>query len=128
MRFYLVQAHPDRGPEPYSDAEGFAHFGAAWPEVRGEELAPDGSGRTLAEVAPLRTFWLYWGSRVLTAVRMPEDSTDADVRSHAIENEERVPIGHLRHETPAEFRGRLARAVVRTFADETTQADAAGGR
>ena len=49
MRFYLVQAHPDREPEPYSDAEGFAHFGAAWPEVRGEELAPDGSDRTLAE-------------------------------------------------------------------------------
>ena len=50
MQFYLVQAHPDREPEPYSDAEGFAHFGAAWPEVRGEELAPDGSGRTLAEL------------------------------------------------------------------------------
>ncbi len=61
------------------------------------------------------TFWLYSGSRVLTAVRLPADSTDQQVRQKAIDSELRVPIGHIQGEAPFEFRNRLHRATVRTF-------------
>ena len=59
-----------------------------------------------------RTFWLYFGTRVLTGVRMPEGSSYDAVRRHAIENEQSVPIGHRAGETPFDFRAKLARARV----------------
>jgi hypothetical protein len=63
----------------------------------------------------METFWLYYGSRLLTSVRMPIGSTDPQVIAQAIENHENVPIGHEQGEAPFEFRNRLRLASVRTY-------------
>lgn len=64
----------------------------------------------------MRTYWLYQGTRVLTAVRLPEGATDEQVRRKALDNEAVLPVGHHnRSEAPFEFANRLHRATVRTF-------------
>lgn len=65
-----------------------------------------------------RTFWLYFGERILTAVRLPEDASDIEVIAHAIDQERRFPVNHHRPETPAQFESKLSRATVRTFEGE----------
>lgn len=64
----------------------------------------------------MRTYWLYQGKSVLTAVRLPEGATDQQVILKALDNEEVLPVGHHnRNEAPFEFKNRLHRATVRTF-------------
>lgn len=64
----------------------------------------------------MQTYWLYFGERVLTAVRLPEGSSKNDVIRHALESEEVCPIGHhAGREAPFEFKNRLHLATVKTF-------------
>lgn len=65
----------------------------------------------------MRTAWLYCGNQVLTAVRVEDDASDAEVIRKAIESEERVPLAHLNFDmmAPFELKARLRRAEVRYF-------------
>lgn len=63
----------------------------------------------------IQTYWLYFGTRVLTAVRLPIGTSDNEVLARAIDNEFRCPIGHKAHEAPFEFQNRLHNAEVRVF-------------
>jgi len=65
---------------------------------------------------PIVSYWLYYGKRVLTAVRLPEGTSDQDVRRKAIDDEERCPLGHLSgREAPIEFRTKLHNSTIRRF-------------
>ncbi len=64
------------------------------------------------------TYWLYHGTRVLTAVRMPEGTSDHMVKQKALDDQEKCPgaFGGP-NETPYSFRTRLQYATVRRFED-----------
>ena len=66
-------------------------------------------------LAPVITFWLYFNGQPISAVRMPSDTSDQDVRGHARDLEDRCPGG--RSMAPFEFRNMLNRSDVRTFDD-----------
>ena len=38
-----------------------------------------------------KTFWLYYGKKLITGVRMPADATDDEIRQHALDNERIIP-------------------------------------
>lgn len=40
-----------------------------------------------------KTFWLYFGQIIVTSVRMPINSTDSEVKNHAIENAKILTAG-----------------------------------
>lgn len=44
----------------------------------------------------MRTYWLYRGDEVLTAVRAPEGSDDNHVRYLAAASHQRIPLSHPR--------------------------------
>ena len=63
-----------------------------------------------------KTFWLYHGERVLTAVRLKEGASDQEAIRRALYWHEKNPcIGPAQQETPAEFKNKLHHAEVRTF-------------
>lgn len=64
----------------------------------------------------MKTYWLYYGGRLLTGVRFREDATRDEVVAHALEQHEKGPtIGpRLGEEAPFEFANRLRRANVIT--------------
>ena len=62
------------------------------------------------------TYWLYYGSRVLTAGRLPVGASEDMVRARAIEIDEAMPlVSNLPYEAPFEFRHKLHYASVRRF-------------
>ena len=63
--------------------------------------------------AELKTFWLYSGTRVLTGVRMPAESTDHQVIQKALDDAYACPgVFGDPLETPCEFQQRLHNATV----------------
>lgn len=60
------------------------------------------------------TYWLYYGSKILTAVR-GDGLSDAKVREIAMEQHDRMPLNSPSECTPSEFRSMLARAEIKTF-------------
>lgn len=64
------------------------------------------------------TYWLYYGTRVLTAIRMPEGATDHEIIQKALDDQEKCPGAFgAQHETPGAFRTRLHYAKIRRFED-----------
>lgn len=59
------------------------------------------------------TYWLYWGDKILTAVRGSKGLSDTEVRAIAIEQHNRVPL-HT-EVAPVEFRSMLSRSEVVTY-------------
>lgn len=59
----------------------------------------------------MMTYWLYYGTRVLTAVRLPAGAADADVRMAAVQWHDRVPLCYPDF-APFEWRLMLQRADV----------------
>ena len=61
----------------------------------------------------MQIFDLYWGSRLLTSVIMPKDSSDEQVRAKALKLHGMAPtISLIYGEMPFEFEFRLRRAKV----------------
>jgi hypothetical protein len=62
------------------------------------------------------TYWLYYGQRVLTAVRAQEGKSHDEVRAIAIDAHNRVPLSSSSLEcSPVEFRSMLFASTVKTF-------------
>jgi len=61
------------------------------------------------------TYWLYYGQRVLTAVRAEEGKSDVEVRSIAIAAHDRVPLFSTSECSPGAFRSMLCAATVKIF-------------
>jgi len=61
------------------------------------------------------TYWLYYGQRVLTAVRAEEGKSYDDVRAIAIDAHDRVPLSYSLECSPVEFRSMLFASTVKTF-------------
>lgn len=66
--------------------------------------------------AGMITFWLWFGARCLTAVRMPIGTSNRAVVARAIERHRAVPLCYP--EPPYQFEAYLNMADVRTYAGE----------
>lgn len=62
------------------------------------------------------TYWLYYANEPLTSVRMPEGSTDQDVRYKALQWHDRVPLCDRPNENPRERRMKILDSEIRRHA------------
>lgn len=61
------------------------------------------------------TYWLWYGTQIVSSVRLPEGSSADTVRSHALMWHERVPLCDWPLEAPFERRDKILHATIRTY-------------
>ena len=59
----------------------------------------------------MTTYWLYYGNEIVTAVRLPAGATDQEVKRHALEQHERVPLCEA-FETPSTKANKIRHAQI----------------
>lgn len=65
----------------------------------------------------MKTFWLYYGTLLVAAVRLPASASDHDVKVKAIDQQERHPtMSHLYPDhTPGSILNLIHKSEVKTF-------------